>query len=110
MMNKFAHRECTEECDKDCTESEDFDRVCGKIAEMLQKIREGSTLEQADIWIRERHYTPDRLKIERLSGVTLPMGRCYINLAIVPKKTKHREEGSKNAGHLTLPLFHSPLG
>jgi HEAT repeat protein len=28
-------------------------------------------------------YTPDRLRIERLSGDTLPIDRCYINLAVV---------------------------
>src|SRR4051794_15411556 len=94
MMNKFAHRECTEECKKGCTESEDFGRVSDKIEEMLKKIREGSPLQQADVWIRDRHYTPERLKIERLSGDTLPMDRCYINLAIVveAKKSRHTKE------------------
>ncbi|RYP25792.1 hypothetical protein DL768_011824 [Monosporascus sp. mg162] len=107
MMNKFAHRECTEKCKKGCTESEDFGRVCGKIEEMLRKIREGSPLEQADVWIRDRYYTPDRLKIERLSGDMLPMDRCYINLAIVveAKKSRHPEEGSeKDAASHTSPF------
>jgi hypothetical protein len=83
MMNKFAHSKCTNECKKDCTESEDFGHMSGKIVEMLQKIRERSPVEQADAWICDTHYTADRLKIERLSGDLLPMDRCYINLAIV---------------------------
>ncbi|KAK0648836.1 hypothetical protein B0T16DRAFT_371477 [Cercophora newfieldiana] len=96
MMNKFAHSKCLEECKKDCTESEDFSHVSRKIGEILEKIREGSPLEQADVWIRKRHYTPERLKIERLSGDTLPMDRCYINLAIVvdTKTPRQQEEGS----------------
>ncbi|KAI9764403.1 MAG: hypothetical protein M1839_005897, partial [Geoglossum umbratile] len=83
LMNKFAHSECTAECKNGCTESKDFGLVSGKIVEMLQKIREGSPLEQADAWIRTEHYTADKLKIERLSGKPLPMDKCYINFAII---------------------------
>ncbi len=106
-MNKFAHSECTE-CKKGCTESEDFGHVSGKIVEMLQKIREGSPLEQADTCIRNKCYTADRLKIERLSGDVLPLERCYINLAIVEeprKNAQHAEEGSEeNASPHTSPF------
>lgn len=69
---------------------------------MLQRIREGSPLKQADAWIRKHHYNDDRLKIERLSGELLSMEHCYINLAIVEqhRKTMHYlkknlEEGDK---------------
>ncbi|ERF73784.1 hypothetical protein EPUS_09250 [Endocarpon pusillum Z07020] len=96
LMNKFAHSECTE-CKKGCTESEDFGRVSGKIVEMLQKIREGSPVQQADAWIRANHYSEDRLKIERLSSDLLSLDQCYINLAIVEeprKNAQHAEEGS----------------
>lgn len=81
-MNKFAHSKCAG-CRNDCTESEDFGLVSGKIVEMLQKIRKGSLLEQADNWIRTKHYSADRLQIERLSGNVLPLDKCYINLAII---------------------------
>ncbi|KAH7111296.1 hypothetical protein B0J11DRAFT_194475 [Dendryphion nanum] len=93
LMNKFAHSNCTDECKKDCTESVDFGHVSGKIVEMLQKIRQGSPLEQADAWIRTEHYTQGKLNIERLSGEVLPMDRCYINLAIVRKTAQHGKEG-----------------
>jgi NACHT domain len=82
--------------------------VSGKIVKMLQKIREGSPLEQADAWIRTKHYTADRLKIERLSGDPLSLERCYINLAIVEeprKNARHAEEGSReNASPHTSPF------
>jgi hypothetical protein len=70
-MNKF-----------ESPESPDYECVVRKIQDILRKIREGSRLEQADAWIRDKHYK-DRLKIERLSGDLLPMNQCYINLAIV---------------------------
>ncbi|KAF1950992.1 hypothetical protein CC80DRAFT_425498 [Byssothecium circinans] len=100
MMNKFAHSECTSECKKGCKESNDFHHVSGKIVDMLKKICEGSPLEQADAWIRTKHYTADRLKIERLSGDLLPLERCYINLAIVevPKKTAQHAEKRPEEG------------
>ncbi|KAH7124211.1 armadillo-type protein [Dactylonectria macrodidyma] len=72
MMNKFFG-----------PEDPDYDVVAGKIQTILQKIREGRPIEQADAWIREKRYTANNLKIERLSGDLLPMDQCYINLAIV---------------------------
>ncbi|KAL7925135.1 hypothetical protein ACQKWADRAFT_319153 [Trichoderma austrokoningii] len=71
MMNKFNG-----------PEDPDYQCVAGKIAEILQDIRTNSPLDDADAWIRNKHYTVDRLKIERLSGDQLPMDQCYINLAI----------------------------
>ncbi|GKZ26826.1 hypothetical protein AbraIFM66951_005023 [Aspergillus brasiliensis] len=57
--------------------------VAGKIQKILDEICEASPLKRADDWIRCNHYTPDRLEIERLSGETLPIEQCYINLAPV---------------------------
>ncbi|KAF7545220.1 hypothetical protein G7Z17_g9344 [Cylindrodendrum hubeiense] len=68
LMNKFYG-----------PEDHDYKSVTGKIEDFLQKIRKN----EADDWIRDDHYTPERLKIERLSGDPLPMDQCYINLAIV---------------------------
>ncbi|KAM3553976.1 hypothetical protein ARSEF4850_006678 [Beauveria asiatica] len=72
LMNKFRDSQCP-----------DYEKVAGQIREMVGKIRAGTPLEQAGIFIREKHYTADRLKIERLSGEPLSMDRCYINLAII---------------------------
>ncbi|RDW60574.1 hypothetical protein BP6252_11957 [Coleophoma cylindrospora] len=72
LMNKFKGPECT-----------DYKLVVGQVQRILGNIRDGSPLEQADVWIREKHYTEDRLKIDRLSGERLMMEQCYINLAIV---------------------------
>ncbi|EFX06500.1 nacht nucleoside triphosphatase [Grosmannia clavigera kw1407] len=72
LMNKFHSPECP-----------DYKKVAGKISEIVEKIRVGSPLERADAWIRDKHYTGNRLKIERLSGELLLMDRCYINLSIV---------------------------
>lgn len=71
-MNKFNN-----------PEDPDYQCVVGKIEEILQDIRTNSPLEEADAWIRNKHYAVDRLKIERLSGDLLPMDQCYINLAVV---------------------------
>ncbi|RDW91693.1 hypothetical protein BP5796_02858 [Coleophoma crateriformis] len=72
LMNKFKGPECP-----------GYKLVVGQVQRILGMIREGSLLEQADVWIREKHYTEDRLKIDRLSGERLMMEQCYINLAIV---------------------------
>jgi hypothetical protein len=64
----------------------------------LDKSRERSLLEQADSWIRDKHYTEDRLKIQRLSGAQLSMDQCYINLAIVehPGRDAARSKGERD--------------
>ncbi|SPO06598.1 uncharacterized protein DNG_09288 [Cephalotrichum gorgonifer] len=82
QMNKFAGPEC-----------EDYKQVAEKIQRILGEIREEQTpLEKSDAWIREKLYTEDTLKIERLSGARLPMDQCYINLAIV-------EQSGQDANH-----------
>ncbi|KAM0522339.1 hypothetical protein ACHAPE_001928 [Trichoderma viride] len=75
MMNKFNG-----------PEDPDYQCVVGKIEEILQDIRTNSPLDDADAWIRNKHYAVDRLKIERLSGDLLPMDQCYINLTIVEQR------------------------
>ncbi|PNP46668.1 hypothetical protein TGAMA5MH_01618 [Trichoderma gamsii] len=80
MMNKFNN-----------PEDPDYQCVVGKIEEILQDIRTNSPLEEADAWIRNKHYAVDRLKIERLSGNLLPMDQCYINLAVVEQRGQGSE-------------------
>ncbi|KAF7502799.1 hypothetical protein GJ744_005036 [Endocarpon pusillum] len=72
LTNKFSSPECA-----------DYKRVAEKIRQMVRTIRAGTLLEQADAWIRNKHYNTEKLRIERLSGNLLSMDQCYINLAIV---------------------------
>ncbi|PMB64413.1 Protein NLRC3 [Beauveria bassiana] len=83
LMNKFGDR-----CD-------DYHHVARKVKQIVEKIREGTPLEQADKLIREKHYTTDRLKIERLSGRPLAMDQCYINLAIVEQSGQDAARSKK---------------
>ncbi|GJC82571.1 NACHT, LRR and PYD domains-containing protein 3 [Colletotrichum liriopes] len=53
------------------------------IKKVIEELREPSLIEQADVYIRNEHYTEEKLKIERLSGDPLRMDKCYINLALV---------------------------
>ncbi|OAA35576.1 Armadillo-like helical [Cordyceps fumosorosea ARSEF 2679] len=69
------------------------DTLFTELAAAIQRLKTPSLLDQADTWIRDKHYTADRLKIERLSGESLSMDQCYINLAIVG-------QSGLNAGHL----------
>ncbi|CZR49588.1 uncharacterized protein FPRO_15946 [Fusarium proliferatum ET1] len=71
LMNKF------------CAEEADYRQVVETVRGFLDVIRTGTLLEQADAWIRERCYTEDRLKVERLSGDPVDKHQSYINLAIV---------------------------
>ncbi|KAH7628218.1 hypothetical protein B0T09DRAFT_290255, partial [Sordaria sp. MPI-SDFR-AT-0083] len=86
LMNKFGSLGC-----------EDYKKVAGKIKEFIGKIREGTPLAQADAWIREKCYTEDRLKIERLSGTKLPMDQCYINLSITERIGEDKDRSKKKS-------------
>ncbi|KAK3345108.1 nacht nucleoside triphosphatase [Neurospora tetraspora] len=86
LMNKFGSRGCA-----------DYKKVAGKINEFIGKIREGTPLAQADAWIREKCYTEDRLKIERLSGTKLPMDQCYINLFIIERTGEDKDRSNKKS-------------
>ncbi|KAI9148375.1 Vegetative incompatibility protein [Paramyrothecium foliicola] len=56
------------------------------IRQVLQE--HGTALQEADEWVRNEHYNKeDRLEISRLSGESLPMAQCYVNLAIVKHST-----------------------
>ena len=48
----------------------------------------------ADLMLREYYTEGRRLKIERLSGKALPMSQCYINLAIIKRRTERSSEGA----------------
>lgn len=89
MMNKFHG-----------PSDADYQKVAHKIEEILQKIRK----KEADDWIRDKQYTEERLKIERLSGDLLPMDQCYINLAIVEHfgQDIDRAEGDAAASPFSL--------
>ncbi|ETS77942.1 hypothetical protein PFICI_10004 [Pestalotiopsis fici W106-1] len=74
MMNKFRGPKDTDP---------HYGTVVRNIQDLLAKIQTGTTLEQADNWIRKEHYTPEKLNIMRLSGDLLDKGQSYINLVIV---------------------------
>ncbi|EJP61155.1 peptidase C14 [Beauveria bassiana ARSEF 2860] len=72
------------------------DALFAALTAAIRRLKTPSLLEQADTWIRDKHYTADRLRIERLSGESLPMDQCYINLAIVERSgqdTGHPKKG-----------------
>ena len=59
----------------------------------------------ADLMIREYYTEGRRLKIERLSGKALPMSQCYINLAIIQRRTERNSEeaaGEQNSSPFSL--------
>ncbi|KAM0264964.1 hypothetical protein ACHAQJ_000480 [Trichoderma viride] len=80
----------------------DYKLVSGKIEGILRSIRNGSPLESADAFIRAKHYTPDRLRIIRLSGSRLSMDQCYINLAILERKDQITNNENHVPSDLTL--------
>ncbi|KAK3338981.1 hypothetical protein B0H65DRAFT_499813 [Neurospora tetraspora] len=84
LMNKFDSNKCT-----------DYKLVAGKIEEFLEKIRNGTPLKQADAWIHEKVYTEKRLNIERLSGKSLSMDQCYINLSIIESTGENKDRSEK---------------
>ncbi|KGQ02423.1 hypothetical protein BBAD15_g12365 [Beauveria bassiana D1-5] len=93
LMNKFRDAQCS-----------DYKKVAGQIRGMVGKIREGTPLEQADIWIREKHYTEDKLEIIRLSRERLPMDQCYINLSIIEQHGKTASDSEKKGETVPSPF------
>ncbi|KAM3563321.1 hypothetical protein ARSEF4850_002388 [Beauveria asiatica] len=73
------------------------DALFAALTTAIQRLRTPSLLEQADTWIRDEHYTTDRLRIERLSGELLSMNQCYINLAIVENSGQEAYRSKKGA-------------
>ncbi|OTA67968.1 ARM repeat-containing protein [Hypoxylon sp. EC38] len=90
LMNKFQGP------DKDS--DPDYAKVSEKVECFLKKIREGTLLEKADVYMRDKHYTKIIFQIQRLSGEYLSMDQCYINLAIVEQLGKER------SGSLSSPF------
>ncbi|KAK4074611.1 hypothetical protein Purlil1_12940 [Purpureocillium lilacinum] len=82
------------------------DKLYQMLKDAIGRLRTPSRLEQADKLIRDEHYTEDRLQIDRLSGVRLPMDQCYINLAIV-EQAGHDADHSNEEG--TAPSQHTLL-
>jgi Cdc6-like AAA superfamily ATPase len=91
-MNKFRDPEC-----------EDYKNVIEVIKDFIGMIRQGTPLENADAWIRDKHYTKERLQIERLSGDPLQMDQCYINLTIVQKPSQNT--GDRKEEHAVVSPF-----
>lgn len=69
--------------------------VAGKVYDLLVEVRKGQPVEVANVWIRNTCYSLEKLNIERLSGASLPMDQCYINLAIIEHKTGLSTEKNK---------------
>lgn len=92
-MNKFRDDPCP-----------DYKKVVGQIREIVGRIRAGTPLKQADTFIREKHYTADRLKIKRLLGEPLSIDRYYINLAII-KQVSQNASDLKRKGDTIPSLF-----
>ncbi|KAL3952385.1 hypothetical protein ACCO45_012328 [Purpureocillium lilacinum] len=82
------------------------DKLYQVLKDAIGRLRAPSQLEQADKLIRDEHYTEDRLQVDRLSGVRLPMDQCYINLAIVEQAdldaSHSNEEGTALSQHTLL--------
>ncbi|KAJ2968352.1 hypothetical protein NQ176_g9220 [Zarea fungicola] len=82
------------------------DKLLIALVEQIAELKAKSPVERADEWILKHHYTPQRLRIERLSGERLEMKECYINLAIVEQagqeKSHSKTEGDSGSSPFSL--------
>ncbi|KAJ3488535.1 hypothetical protein NLG97_g6181 [Lecanicillium saksenae] len=82
------------------------DALFKQLRKAILRLKVPSLLEQADAWIRYRQYTPERLRIERLSGESLAMDQCYVNLAIIEQHDQGTDKSRKQATTSSpFPLF-----
>lgn len=91
LMNKFPG-----------PDDSDYKKVVEIISRFLEDMRTESPLEQAESWIRQKHYNEQRLKIQRLSGESLDIDRCYINLALL--KTRQTDISVDNEASPSSPF------
>ncbi|KAK2616464.1 hypothetical protein QQS21_000506 [Conoideocrella luteorostrata] len=93
-MNKFSG-----------PDDSDYIKVAGKVEQYAQGIRAPTLLDRADACIRDNCYTVERLKIQRLSGHSLPMEQCYVNLSVVEKSVERADETNLSSGPSPFSLF-----
>ncbi|KAI1129344.1 hypothetical protein F5Y10DRAFT_291101 [Nemania abortiva] len=74
----------------------DYNLVAESIRNMLKMIHEGRPLEMAGDYINNICYKASKLEIQRISGETLPMESCYVNLVVIEDHAHKNEENQKN--------------
>lgn len=94
-MNKFNGMNCPS-----------YKVVAGRIQFIAEEALAPTLLNRVDKSIRDNCYTHERLRIERLSGDSLPMKQCYINLTLVElgigsQRDTNRPHGSVSAFSLS---------
>lgn len=62
----------------------------------------GKPIREADTWMRNNCYSQEKLSIKRLSGDSLSIDRCYINLALVEQWGEHIDRSSGRDGKSSL--------
>ncbi|KAI1179015.1 hypothetical protein F4777DRAFT_535283 [Nemania sp. FL0916] len=90
QMNKFPS-----------PDDQDYNRVAHSIEQCVWNIRKATPLQEADACILKR-YSDGRLDIVRLSGLTLNMDQCYINLAIIEQRAGSSDNAASRASPPTL--------
>ncbi|EFX03859.1 pfs domain containing protein [Grosmannia clavigera kw1407] len=94
LMNKFAGPRDLE-----------YEKVAGRIEDFLRSSRKTFFLDRADAYIKEN--CEKKLTILRLSGDSLPMNQCYINLAVVEQQgTKTANSAERDAKVSPFSLSH----
>lgn len=84
----------------DGNDDSDYRLVVNTIRNLVKKIKKGTPLEQADGWMRDNHYSKTKIEIQRLSGESLQMEQCYINLELV----EMQREGNSTSQKLSSPF------
>ncbi|KAI0413532.1 ARM repeat-containing protein [Xylaria grammica] len=79
-----------------------YKAVAPVIKDLVDRVRKEQLVEKAKAEIRNTYCSGKGLKIERLSGDTLPIDQCYINLAIVQKPNGEAESSSATYSSFSL--------
>ncbi|THX46709.1 Pfs, NACHT and ankyrin domain protein [Aureobasidium pullulans] len=85
-------------CKFDSRDDGGYEKVKNFLLEMYQEAGPWKMIQEADAWIRDKHYTTEHLEITRLSGSPLPLDRCYINLTLIDQHRKHLDVSSNGEG------------
>ncbi|KAJ3567134.1 hypothetical protein NPX13_g6876 [Xylaria arbuscula] len=99
---------CSHKCDTQC-ENIDYQLISGRIQAIFAKICEGRPIEKADEHILKACYKDENLQVVRITGESLPMERCYINLVIVEHSANKSMRDQARASQSSFLPLHKRL-
>ncbi|KAI0411229.1 hypothetical protein F5X98DRAFT_62079 [Xylaria grammica] len=87
----------------------DYGLVAGSIHNILETIRDGRPLQRLDAYIKGYCYKAENLEIVRISGASLSVESCYVNLVVIDHPAEERQTVQRDALQSSKFSLHNRL-